>query len=790
MGRWGGFAARYRGAALALVLALGWARPAAASPTIPTFSTLSGSVNGLPAMMGSGDLNADGITDLVFATNASVHVMIGNANGSFQGGVLYAADSGTIAVTIGDFNNDGKLDLVTSNSTAKTYSVLLGRGDGTFPSPVNVSISTHCTSPTAIVSGDFTGDGKPDLVVGCSTSPSAALFSGAGDGSFAYHSSVALPSSPGFLAAVDVNGDAKLDVVALGGTMVTVALGQGDGTFAAPASFTGGSGLAYAVLGDVNGDGHTDMVVLDNVANAIITRLGDGTGAFGTVRQSYGASGLRQAVLADFNGDGKLDLAYQDITNSRVNIIPGNGDGTFVIGTFYAVSFATALGSGDFNRDGRPDLVTGETNGGSHILLNTTTFPPAITGISPQTGLGTGGTNVTITGTNFTGATAVNFGAMAASAFQVVSATSITATSPAGTGTVDVTVVGPGGTSSVLAADQFTYLALPTVDQVAPASGAKKGKTSVTISGSNFTGATAVNFGSTAASSFSVVSDAQITAVSPAASGPADVTVTTANGTSAVTGDDSFTFLPREIAPVYGPPSGGTKVTVKGSGFTKSSTVSFGGTAAQSVTYKSAKQLTAVSPAGAGTVKVTVTTAGVTTEVDAFSYLPVVTAVSKHAEVKGAPTSVNITGVNFGTSTTGLQVLFGSKPGTGLTLVSDKKLTVTSPSDGSGAVDVQVQTLGGTSLITKKDQFSFLPVVTGLSKKTGKAGDTVSISGKNLTGATGVSFGSTAASSFTAVSDSKVTAVVPSGSGTQQVTVTAPGGTSATGKGTGFTYTS
>ncbi|MFF7459735.1 IPT/TIG domain-containing protein [Kitasatospora sp. NPDC008115] len=159
---------------------------------------------------------------------------------------------------------------------------------------------------------------------------------------------------------------------------------------------------------------------------------------------------------------------------------------------------------------------------------------PAVSGVAPDHGPLAGGTTVTITGTNLTGATAVNFGAVAATAFTVDSDTQITATVPAASaaGPVDVTVTTPGGTS---APGKFTYDApAPAVSGIAPDHGPLAGGTVVTITGTNLTGATAVNFGTTAATAFTVDSDTQITATVPAASaaGAVDVTVTTPGGTS------------------------------------------------------------------------------------------------------------------------------------------------------------------------------------------------------------------------------------------------------------------
>ena len=120
---------------------------------------------------------------------------------------------------------------------------------------------------------------------------------------------------------------------------------------------------------------------------------------------------------------------------------------------------------------------------------------PTVTSINPTSGPTAGGTSVTITGTNLSGATAVDFGTGNAADHHRDSATSITATSPAGSGTVDVTVTTTGGTSATSPADLFTYVPAPTVTSINPTTGPAGGGTSVTITGTNLIGATAVDFG-------------------------------------------------------------------------------------------------------------------------------------------------------------------------------------------------------------------------------------------------------------------------------------------------------
>ena len=358
--------------------------------------------------------------------------------------------------------------------------------------------------------------------------------------------------------------------------------------------------------------------------------------------------------------------------------------------------------------------VTGPDGTSAISAADQFSFGPVVSGISPKYGAPAGGTQVIIIGSNLTGATAVNFGSTAATSVTVNSDTQITATSPAGTGLVDVTVTTTGGTSVTLAADQFSYA--PTVTKISPAYGAPGGGTQVTITGTNFTGATAVNFGTTAATTFTVNSDTQITVTSPAGAGLADVTVTTAGGTSATSAADQFNYAPTVtgISPAQGAPTGNTQVIITGTNFTGATAVNFGSTTAASFTVNSDTQITATNPAGAGVVDITVTTAGGTSPAsaaDQFGYAPTVTAVSPAQGAVAGGTQVTITGTGFTGATA---VKFGTTAATTFAVVSDTQITATSPA-GTSAVDVTVTTAGGTSAASSADQFTYLapPVVAG-----------------------------------------------------------------------------
>ena len=193
--------------------------------------------------------------------------------------------------------------------------------------------------------------------------------------------------------------------------------------------------------------------------------------------------------------------------------------------------------------------LEGEVNsfavGGFHDLLSLTIAQAIVSSVSPGEGPGAGGTTVTITGTGFTPATGVDFGTNPASSFEVRSGTEIVALAPPGSGTVDVTVSTPDGPSEVRLADRFTYSG-STVTSLDPDFGPGGGGTTVTITGTKLTGASAVDFGGTPAESFEVLSPDEIVAVDPPGRKPVEVTVTTPEGTTSETEASRFFY---EAAP-------------------------------------------------------------------------------------------------------------------------------------------------------------------------------------------------------------------------------------------------
>jgi hypothetical protein len=513
--------------------------------------------------MAAADFNGDGKLDLaVEGDNGYVSILLGHGDGTFAAPKTYAVgqyDRGGLAV--GDFFGNGRQDIAVAIFGNNTVAILPNNGDGTFGAPVSVAMPSTFQNIRSVTTGDFFGNGFADLAVAggvginntlSPTNPAGvALFKNDGKGHFTYEGKylAAVTPDPGggggtgdtvnpeHVNTADLNHDGKPDLVlSIYDHDIDVFLNNGDGTF--------GPATAYA------------------------TETPDSVGGY-----------PRGVAFGDFNGDGNVDIASlnfgQPPPNSTtapepgsVGVFYGNGNGTFQPEIQYTpFTLPGGLVVGDFNHDGLPDIAVTQNYDGHNVGVminqpNTAQEPPTVTGVTPSSGPATGGTVVTILGTNFTGTSQVRFGGVPAASFKVNSDTSITATSPAeAPGTVDVTVYNAGA-SATGPADKFTFTAVsgvPTVTYMYPRVGPTTGGTTVTITGTNFTGATAVNFGALGALSFKVVSATTITAVSPPqAPGVVFVSVTTPAGTSADITFDHFTYQTPAITKITVSPSSAT----------------------------------------------------------------------------------------------------------------------------------------------------------------------------------------------------------------------------------------
>jgi Protein of unknown function (DUF4038)/IPT/TIG domain/Putative collagen-binding domain of a collagenase/Abnormal spindle-like microcephaly-assoc'd, ASPM-SPD-2-Hydin/Fibronectin type III domain len=447
---------------------------------------------------------------------------------------------------------------------------------------------------------------------------------------------------------------------------------------------------------------------------------------------------------------------------------------------------------------GRNSATASLSSSGPWVMQMATFFAasvpaPTVTSISPNTGPTTGGTAVTISGTNFTSGATVTIGGAAATNVVVVSGSTITATTPPGTaGAATVTVAVAGQSGSLTGG--FTYLAKPTVTGVSPGGGPLGGQTAVTITGTNFASGAIVTFGTAAATNVTVTSGTTITATTPPGSaGAVTVTVTNSNGQSGSLAN-GFTYLSpptvTSVTPNSGSTGGGTAVTISGSNFASGATVTIGGAAAANVVVTNATTITATTPPGAaGAATVTVTVAGQSGSLTGgftFVVKPSVTSVSPAIGPPGGGTAVTITGTNFAS---GAAVTFGAAAATNVTVTSGTTITATTP-PGSGAVTVTVTNSNGQSG-SLANGFTYLspPTVTSVTPSSGSTagGTPVTIAGSNFASGATVAIGGASATNVVVTNATTITATTPPGAaGAATITVTVAGQSGTLQN--GFTY--
>jgi hypothetical protein len=431
--------------------------------------------------------------------------------------------------------------------------------------------------------------------------------------------------------------------------------------------------------------------------------------------------------------------------------------------------------------------------------------------VLPNHGPEAGGTIVTITGTGLAHAKAVSFGKAKGTHLADISDTQLQVDTPAGTGSVPVTVVTPSGKSAPSAVAHFTYTpgtAAPTIGGVSPSSGPQAGGTIVTITGTGLGSATAVAFGSANGTNVKDVSGTQLRVDAPAGTGTVALTVVTPAGRSGPSPAAHFRYLvsrgPRtvdQVLPGSGPQAGGTSVTITGTGLTGATEVTFGAKNGTNVKDISDTQLQVVTPAGAGTVPVSVITpsgSSAPSPLAQFTYTtspaaPTISGISPTSGASAGGTIVTITGAGLASATA---VTFGQMNGTNLTDISDTQLQVDAPA-GTGTVPVTVLAPTGSSPPSAIAQFTYTgmappsaPTISTVGPPSGpQAGGTmVTITGNGLANATRVSFGQANGTNLIDISDSELEVDAPAGTGTVAVTVLAPAGSSPPSPNAEFTY--
>jgi hypothetical protein len=347
----------------------------------PGTSNLGGAIS-----IASADFNGDGVPDFVVGQSSSspglgLVVFLTNSGGSLAKGVSYASNDALSYVGVGDFNRDGRTDIVASNWATGAVEVLRGNGDGTFQSPTSISLPGIANG---LVVADLNGDGWPDVAL-VGKGPSVYILLNNGNGTLTLAGTYPITGTGYELVAADVNNDGKLDlcIAMTSTTRVAILLGNGNGTFTAAPDYDTTLPSPYGIAaGDLKKNGSQDLVVTSPSSGSIAVAMANGNGSFGapliypaTVLSSQFSPFPEEVALADLNGDGHLDIVYANSGYSSVGVFEGDGAGNF----YGPAEFPTGGGSwavaiADVNKDGWPDVVTADAQfSGVSVLHNTGT---------------------------------------------------------------------------------------------------------------------------------------------------------------------------------------------------------------------------------------------------------------------------------------------------------------------------------------------------------------------------------------------------------------------------------
>lgn len=441
-------------------------------------------------------------------------------------------------------------------------------------------------------------------------------------------------------------------------------------------------------------------------------------------------------------------------------------------------------------------VTNSDTQSGSLAAAYTYQAAPTVTSASPNEGTILGGTNITITGTDFLAGATVLIGGTACASITVVNPTTITCTTPANSsGAVTIAVTNTDSQSGS-AATAFTYRDGPIISSISPTKGALAGGSTLTITGTGFVTGASVMVGAFACGAVNVVSSTSITCTLPAnVASSVDVTVTNTD-TQTYTLSSSYTYQPAptiiSISPTAGALAGGTTLTLTGTGFLAGATVTVDGSTCSSVRVLNSNTITCLIPNHiAATVDVVVTNNDTQIGTLAGSYTyqaaPTVTSVAPTSGSVNGATAVTVTGTGF---IAGATVDFGGSSCAGVTVVTPTTITCTTSAHSAGQVTVSVtnsDTQSGNS--TNAYTYRAAPTVTGITPSAGAlaGGTSITVTGSGFYTGTTVDINGTPCTNVSITNSTSLTCTTPAGAaGVATVLITNADG--QTGSNAAYTY--
>lgn len=371
------------------------------APSLTLNQNTSTFLPGAPKGIVVGDFRNSGFLDFAAVSQNSnvVSIFASNLNGPFIAGASYATGTRPWGIATGNFLGVQYTDLAITNSADNTITILLANGDGTFRPGSTIALPG--VFPTQLVAADFNADGNLDLAVvnTCGTGasgcfPQAApqgpgtvtILLGNGDGTFTVSPQVlTVGNVPYAMATADLNADGFLDLAVANSSdnTITLLMGNGDGTFTPATDLVAtGNSPSGLTVGDFNGDGNLDLAVTNSSDNTVSILLNQNCSSVAAAACTFTATPVSPATGAnpsavttgDLNADGFLDLVVTNATGNSVSVLLGDGTGAF-----HAVvpqgppDFSTGVLPqyvvlGDFNKDGRLDIVTSNASGSFSYL--------------------------------------------------------------------------------------------------------------------------------------------------------------------------------------------------------------------------------------------------------------------------------------------------------------------------------------------------------------------------------------------------------------------------------------